>query len=418
MAEQLRILIVIDNFLPLLGGAEHAAFESGAALARRGHSVHVLTMRKRPQWPEEEQMGGIRVFRFDERIPPKPLGRLLYERANASAARAFLDHHAPPGSYDLILLHPIAAAFGAASSAVAADAAVVYCFHAPLGREHLLAAQAVVHDESGAQAGQSPSLWMRYTACRRARQQRLAIERADAVTCPSQYSRDLLADTVPRLGSKPTRVIPWGVDAARFCPAPDRQALRARLGWEPGDTVLLSVRRMVPRMGLGQLIRAFAIASAKRPDLRLVIGGDGPLRPQLQELAKTAGGRVDFLGLVPAAELPAYLQAADLFVLPSLALEAFGLVTLEALACGTPVLATNRCASPELLGPLDKRLLIPATDATAIAEAVLGPGLAAARDPAFRQRCRDYVVERYSWDQTATAFEELAAHLRAEARKQ
>jgi glycosyltransferase involved in cell wall biosynthesis len=162
-------------------------------------------------------------------------------------------------------------------------------------------------------------------------------------------------------------------------------------------------------MGLGELIHAFGMAAARRPGLRLVIAGEGPLRGQLEGLARCAGGRVDFAGLVPPDELPRYLQGADLFVLPSLTLEAFGLVTLEALACGTPVLATDRCASPEILAPLDERLLIPGTDAQAIAEAILGPGLQLAADQAFRARCRAYTIENYSWDRTAAAFEALVA---------
>ncbi|HUT32702.1 MAG TPA: glycosyltransferase family 4 protein [Planctomycetota bacterium] len=408
----LRILIVSDNFHPLIGGAEHAALESGCALVRRGHRVDVLTMRKRPEWPAEQELSGLRVLRFDERIPPKPFGRLLYERANAAAARRFLDRQLRDEAYDLILLHPIAAAVGAIASRAAARAVVVYCFHAPLGREHLLSAQAELADEPSPRSP-APSLWVKFAAQRRAAQQRAAIERANAVTCPSQYSRDLLSETVPRLGGKPVQVIPWGVDAARFCPAADRAAVRAALGWRPDELVLLTVRRLVPRMGLGQLIRAFALASAKRPGLRLVVGGEGPLRGHLEELARAAGGRVDFTGLVPPADLPRHLQAADLFMLPSLALEAFGLVTIESLACGTPVLATRRCASPEILAPLDERLLIASTDAPVIAEAILGPGIQVATEPGFRDRCRTYAVERYSWDRTASAFEEVATRLRA-----
>jgi len=410
----LRILIVIDNFHPLIGGAEHAALESGCALTRRGHRVDVLAMRKRPEWPAQEELRGVRIFRFDERIPPRPFGRLLYERANANAAQRFLDRQLREEAYDLILLHPIVAAYGAVRSRAAARALVVYCFHAPLGREHLAAAQAEVPGEGSTGEGRVP-LWDRYVAHSRAAQQRAAIERADIVTCPSIYSRDLLAETVPRLGGKPVAVIPWGVDADRFRPADDRQADRAALGWQPEDIVLLTVRRLVPRMGVGELIHAFGMAAAERSGLRLVIAGEGPLRSQLEGLARCAGGQVNFAGLVAPDDLPRYLQAADLFVLPSLTLEAFGLVTIEALACGTPVLATRRCASPEILAPLDERLLIPGADAQAIAEAILGPGLEIVADPSFRERCRAYAIEHYSWDRTAAAFEELVTppHARA-----
>jgi glycosyltransferase involved in cell wall biosynthesis len=449
----LRFLLVIDNFHPLIGGAEQAALESAKALAARGHRVDVLTMRKQPAWPREEQLGGIRVLRFDERIPPRPFGRLLYERANAKAARRYMDERLADAPYDVMLLHPIVAAFGAIRSRLASRAKVIYCFHAPLAEEHWLAAEKGTgtfwakppadpsrdgygaacargeplpdgrgSDVDGGKTYLSPfplglfARWAAYasaaqTAHYRAKHQRAAIERADAVTCPSEYSRGLLATVVPQLGGKPIRVIPWGVDPARFYPAPDRPGLRAKLGWGAGETVLFTARRLVPRMGLAELIRAFALAVRERPSLRLAIAGDGPLRGTLEAEARRAGGRVDFLGLVPADELPSYFQAADLFVLPSLTLEAFGLVTLEALACGTPVLATRRCASPEILAPLDERLLIPGCDAPAFAEAILRNGLQAAAEPGFRERCRTYVVERYSWERTAAAFEELAREI-------
>lgn len=415
MLESLRILIAIDNFHPLIGGAEHAALESGAALARRGHRVDVLTMRKRPEWPAQEELAGLRVFRFDERIPPRPFGRLLYERANAKAARHYVDERLSHEPYDLLLLQPIVTAYGALRSRVRSRAVAAYCFYAPLAEEHRNAVRGLLPPGLRGWRRLAAVLSGAWTAHRRAKGQRAALDASDAVVCPSEYSRGLLSDAFPGVGAKHACIIPLGVDASRFRPADNREALRARLGWAPAERVLLCVRRLVPRMGIGELIRAFGLAAAQRTDLRLVIGGIGPLGPQLRELAKTAGGRVDFAGLLPPDELPQYLQAADLFILPSLSLEAFGLVTTEALACGTPVLATPRCAAPEILAPLDERLLMTGTDPAAIAAAILGPGLEVVHEPGFRDRCRAYAVARFSWDRTASGLEELVAHFRTKA---
>ena len=414
MPDPLHILLVIDNFHPLIGGAEHAALESARALAARGHRVTVLTMRKQPDWAPEEMLGAVRVVRFDEQIPPRPFGCLFYERANAAAARRCLDERFADDPLDAVLLHPIAAAFGASRSRAAARAVMIYCFHAPLGQEHWLHVRGMMREESRLLRRLRAWLSAGYTAWCRARQQRAAVLRADAVTCPSGYARDLLAEMMPRLGHKRVHVIPWGVDTGHFRPAADREAVRADLGWQRGEFVVFTARRLVPRMGVGQLIRGFGLAAQQRQDMRLVVAGDGPLRPRLEGLARRARGQVDFAGFVPEDELLRHFQAADLFVLPSIALEAFGLVTLEALACGTPVLGTKRCATPELLAPLDERLLIPRDDAQAIADAILGPGLDLAADPAFRRRCRAHVLERYSWDGTAAAFEQLIDELRDE----
>lgn len=411
MAEPLHILMVIDNFHPLVGGAETAVLGSARALAARGHRIDVLTMRKKSEWPPEEQLGPVRVLRFDERVPRRPFGRLLYERANAAAARRFFDERLAADPYRAVLLHPIDAAFGVVRSRAAADSALVYCFHAPLGQEHWLQARGMLRHERRVVPRLAATLAAAHTAHFRARRQRAAIQRCQAVTCPSDYARELLGDMMPSLGPKHVHVIPWGVDADRFCPAPDRQALRAELGWGPGELVLFTARRLVPRMGVGELIRGFGIAAHQRPGLRLVVAGSGPLRGRLEALAARAGGAIDFVGFLPEDELLRYFQAADLFVLPSLDLEAFGMVTVEALACGTPVLGTRRCATPEILTPLDERLLIPRVDAGAVADAILGPGIAVASDPAFARRCRAHVVDHYSWDRTAKAFEALVRHL-------
>ncbi|MFW6108246.1 MAG: glycosyltransferase family 4 protein [bacterium] len=416
MAEPLHILIVIDNFHPLVGGAEQAALGTARGLVARGHRLDVLTMRKEPDWPAEEELHGIRVLRFDEAVPPRPFGRLLYEPANTRAARRYIDRHLSAEAYDALLLHPIDAAFGAARSGGAAQAALVYCFHAPLGQELWAHVRGVVRREGRLSARLAAYATATYQACYRSSRQRATIRRSHAVACPSRYSRDLLEEAVPRLGHKHVEVIPWGVDAERFRPPADRAEPRAALGWPANETVLFTARRLVPRMGLGELVRAVGLASQQRDDLRLVIAGEGPLRGCLESLAQRAGGTVEFLGLVSEDTLVRCFQAADLFVLPSVDLEAFGLVTVEALACGTPVLGTQRCATPEILGPLDERLLMARDDARAIADAILGPGMAVAREPGFADRCRAYVLEHYIWERTAGSFERLIRKLVPERR--
>lgn len=405
MSDMLSFLLVIDNFHPIVGGAEHHAQELGAELAKRGHRVDVLTMRKDAAWPAEDELDGMRILRYDEVIPPRPFGRFLYERSNAQAARQYADRHLAQVGYDALLLFPIDGSFGVARSRVAGGALLFYNFTAPLSDECWVRAQgmlaAVRCRLKRLITWTSTFLTARY----RGRNQRQLLARCSGVLCPSRYSRDLLLEWMPEARRLAVHTIPHGVDGDRFQPAEYRDAVRARLGWEQDELVLFTARRLVPRMGLGELIRGFGLASAENPRLRLVIAGEGPLRGRLEALAHRAGGRTEFAGFVPAEHLPSYYQAADLCVVPSKDLEAFGLVLLESLACGTPVLATKRCAMPEVLAPLDDRLLIPRDDARAIAEAILGPGTEIAADRSFRDRCRDYVVGNYSWALAADALE-------------
>jgi glycosyltransferase involved in cell wall biosynthesis len=163
--------------------------------------------------------------------------------------------------------------------------------------------------------------------------------------------------------------------------------------------VLLTVRRLVPRMGLDNLLEAVALLKPRLPQLRLLIGGVGGLRDRLEALSAAKGLRetVKFLGAISEADLSAYYQAADLFVLPTLALEGFGLATLEALACGTPVVGTPAGATPEILAPLEPRLVAADVSARAIAEAVRGAIEGQLTAEVMRQRCREYIERGYSW---------------------
>ncbi|NQT85473.1 glycosyltransferase family 4 protein [bacterium] len=407
MAERLSFLTVIDNFHPIVGGAEHHAQELGAELTSRGHRVDVLTQRKDSSWPAEEVIDGMRVFRFDEVVPPRPLGRLLYERSNARAARAYADRHLAAEPYDALLLFPIDAAFGVARSRMGRNALLFYNFTTPLSDECWLRARGMLAHEPSRLRRMTTWLSAAWSARYRGRNQRDILARCHGVLCPSRYSRDLLLEWMPAAQRQAVHVIPHGVDGERFQPAEYRDAVRARLGWAPDDLVIFTARRLVPRMGLGALIRGLGLASEQNPSLRLVVAGQGPLRGRLEALARRAGGRTEFAGLIPAEHLPAYYQAADLTIVPSRDLEAFGLVLLESLACGTPVLATQRCAMPEVLAPLDSRLLIPRDDAQAMAEAILGPGAEIAGDNSYRERCRDYAIANYSWPLAADAFEDI-----------
>ena len=161
------------------------------------------------------------------------------------------------------------------------------------------------------------------------------------------------------------------VDEMFTAPADDaREATRRALGIS-GPT-LLTVKRLHPVGGYDVLLRAFAVLAPRVPDARLFIAGSGELRPQLERQAEAAGiaSRVRFLGLVDNRELPGYYAAADLFVLPS-RLESWGTVMLEALACGTPVVATATAGAMEAQAFFDEDLqLTPLEDAEALAAAV------------------------------------------------
>ena len=195
----------------------------------------------------------------------------------------------------------------------------------------------------------------------------------------------------------------------RFRPAKDKTVARQRLGLPPERPLLLSVRRLAPRMGLDNLVRAMPAVVARRPDVLLLIGGKGPERERLERLVAELGldDHVRLLGFIADDDLAAHYQAADAFVLPTLALEGFGLVTTESLACGTPVLGTPVGATPEILRRLDPRLVLPGVTPAALAEGITAFLEGDWRAELTPERLHRFVRDNYTWDAHVQAVEQV-----------
>ncbi|MGI8925433.1 MAG: glycosyltransferase [Tepidiformaceae bacterium] len=176
----------------------------------------------------------------------------------------------------------------------------------------------------------------------RIRHERTVVRHADAIVTASAHERLLLERYY---GADPARMhtIPCGIDLELFYPRP-RAESRAALGLHPTAPVLLWVGRLEKLKGVDILIRA--IAQLDDPNVTLlIVGGDAhaePLRAELQAQAASLeiADRVRFIGAVAHDLLPAYYSAADVCVVPSY-YESFGLVAVEAMACGTPVVASR-----------------------------------------------------------------------------
>jgi len=236
-----------------------------------------------------------------------------------------------------------------------------------------------------------------------ARLERIGMRRCTQVLILSEYSRSLLMADHPDQTAKVRRV-PGGVDTKWFSPGDGVRAARMRLGLDPQQRLLVTVRRAEPRMGIDQLLRAVRILASDKVSLAVV--GGGLLTDEFKRLSSELGidGRVRFVGRVPEEELPDWYRAADLFVLPTVAYEGFGMVTVEALASGVPVVGTPAGATPELLEPLDPRLVAGGSDPDSLALAIREALTFTGDD--FRSRCRDYAVARFDWSTVARAWDD------------
>ncbi len=235
--------------------------------------------------------------------------------------------------------------------------------------------------------------------------------RADALVVLSEAFKRTLVQGYG-VDADRVRVIPPGIDLAGFAPG-DPIAARRRLGWPEDAFVAFTVRRLVPRMGLDVLMDAWAriVHDAGGGHRMLIIAGDGSEEPALRARAQGLGlgEAVHFAGRIDDPTLIAHYQAADVVPVPSLDLEGFGLVVLEALACGTPVLVTDAGGLPETVGDFDQSLIVPAGDASALAER-LGGAISGACPLPPRGACRQH-AERFSWQEAARRHGELFASL-------
>ncbi|MBT7087274.1 MAG: glycosyltransferase family 4 protein [Desulfobacterales bacterium] len=206
---------------------------------------------------------------------------------------------------------------------------------------------------------------------------------------------------------------PGGVDLDRFKPSIEKTSIREELDIPEEKIILLTVRNLVHRMGLENLIKALELVVKNTPDIFLVIGGDGPLKNKLITLTNRLGlgDYVRFSGFIPDDDLPDYYRMSDLFVLPTKELEGFGLVTLESMATGLPVVGTPVGGTKEILNKFDSAFLFKDTTPEAMAEIILKYHRIIKYSPQEWKetsvKCRKYVEDNYSWAKNVDELEKL-----------
>ncbi len=366
----MRILHAHDFFAP---GNSRFAFDMDRLLAARGHEVHVLAAVAERGPADGAILEGVTFHTYPHQPDLPASRRLAYSnQMNRSKFGEAHERH----RFDLIVLNQPLCAMGVCEHPAAKGLPKVYWFISPWAAEWK-ASNPEAHFVSRL-----------FNTSLRNRMEDLALQASDAVFVESDFIRRELQAHHRKIPQAKVTLIPGAVDLAKFRPEGTREENRARFGIS-GGPVALTVRRLVERMGIDLLIRA----AAEVPGLRVVIGGDGPLRGELEELARSLRVPATFLGYVRDEDLPSLYRAADLFVLPTRALEGFGLVAIEAMACGTPAMGTPVGAIPEVLGPL--KLVFDGLTPQAIAAGLRR--FFAEPDAGLPGRCRSHVEANYDW---------------------
>jgi glycosyltransferase involved in cell wall biosynthesis len=364
---RLRIAHVTATFPPYRGGTGNVCFHNAHELARRDHEVHVFTAAVAGT-SHEEILAGVNVHRLR---PLVRVGNAPVLPGLAPALRGF----------DVIHLHyPF---FGGELTALAARlrrTPLVITYHQDV---FLSGAMGLVEQALRRTIG-----WMALRSAARLLFTSLDYGRAS-------YIRPLLRGHERRIDE-----LPNGVDLDSFTPGVAAPELRARHCLAPGERVALLVAGL-DRAHYFKGVGAFLAALAQLPaHVRGVIVGDGDLRPAYAAAAQELGlgERVAFAGRVSDRELPDYYRLADVAVLPSVTMgEAFGLVLVEALACATPVVASDLPGVRTVVDPGVDGLLVPPGDSDALA-AALTRVLGDERERcAMGRRGRAKVAARYGW---------------------
>lgn len=303
----MRIAQVSSWFSPHFGGVETHVRSLSQELARRGHEVTVVTSRHDPSLPQEEAMDGFRVVRVRPRFifmrtPITPRMRASLRDAAADIVHA----HSPP---------PLASRY---AGVVASERGIPYVVTYHCDVDLPSAFGSVVESVYRRSLGAST---LRNAA------RVIVTTRTYAATSRAVWRYN------------PT-VIPNAVDHRRFRPDVDGSRIRSTLSIPPDVPLVLLVGRIVPHKG----IEHFVEAARYVPEARFLIAGEGSLLEPMKRLAVSMGvsDRVRFVGRVSEARLPEIYAACDVFVLPSVSrLEAFGIVALEAMATGKPVIVAD-----------------------------------------------------------------------------
>lgn len=333
----MRILIAAGGYHgDRPSGTSRIAFDEAVALAQCGQEVWMLAAAD-SSLPDHAFENGFHILRYTPAKPSSwnPARAFTHQKA----ARDVLQRHLP--KVDAVHAHlPLEAL--AVMDFYGPSVHSCYTIHSPATME-----LAIVWRDS--------TLSRRLTApaglIMMKRIEAACLRRSRVITALSQYTISCIGRIHGNDIAERVKLIPGWVDTSRFVPAEDRGHLKALLGWPQDIPILFTLRRLESRMGLDRLLEASHRLVREGFRFHLVIGGSGSLRGRLEEQTRKLGltNSVTFLGRVEDRQLPVAYAACDAFVLPTAELECFGLIALEALSAGRPVLATPVGAIPEII---------------------------------------------------------------------
>ena len=338
VARVMKICIVTEYYYPLLGGISEHVHNTGLQLLRMGHEVWIITSSQKRDdgnghyWPDQSPFNIVRI------------GRGCRVRANGSMASMTLGFSnlwtqmrglMLKEQFDIVHVHSPLVPTLPPIGILAAPCPSVATFHTYFDYRRV------------------------YSVLRHVLQRRF-LDKLDGQIAVSQ---SCLRALEPYFQMN-ARIIPNGIDLDTFSPGAPKLPK-----YDDGRLNLLFLSRLEPRTGLDLMLQAFEIIKRQRPDVRLVVVGDGQRRSEYELMVPRASAHdVDFVGPM-LAERASYYRTADVYCAP-ISTASFGMTLLEAMATGTPIVATENDGYRDLLGP-DEGILVPHGDPQHFANAIL-----------------------------------------------
>jgi phosphatidylinositol alpha-1,6-mannosyltransferase len=236
----------------------------------------------------------------------------------------------------------------------------------------------------------------------------------DHLTYLGEFTRQAISRSLSRKSIDSMVKIAPGIDTSHFSPQADATQRRTELGLE-SKKIIISVGRLVHRKGQDKLIQAFPTIVREIPSAHLLIVGEGPYRAHLEKLVEKLSlkANVTFVGRIFYNDLPSYLSASDVFVMPSrsrffgLEVEGLGIVYLEASACAIPVVAGVSGGAPDAVQEGITGLCVDGTNIGQIAEAVIHICSDSKRATKMGLAGRNWVIEQWQWEIWSKQFNSL-----------
>jgi glycosyltransferase involved in cell wall biosynthesis len=354
-----KYLSVVNGcFVNLPAGAPRVAWDMCKVLVQQGHDVTMFCPKHLPDDPDEIVYEKIRVVQFE--LPKTRSLHFLKLRKYANAARSVIQQHLEGIAWDIVHIHVPMEGY-AVYQAIGDGPKYVYTCHSPATMEMVY---------NWGKQGWKGHLKRIFGLRRLKLMEYRLLSQATQIQTLSDYTRRCLESLYGgQLSTKMTLIPHWC--RQDFSRTRSKSEARKILGWPLDSEIIFSIRGMRERYGVDVAIRAVAPIVKESEKTFYMLAGHGYLRSSLEKLARDlAGSKIKFMGQISDQALKLCYEAADIFVLPSITLECFGLIVLEAFAYGLPVIGTDAGAIPELLNPILPNCIVPAARVDALEQKI------------------------------------------------